>query len=119
MLRFAAPAQWDRHGRPTSAALTIKTDEHGLSIYLRDLLATRSLSENEVVANRPRYGVFAMPMASALAHGCTVQHEPVVATPPDPIGFAHALVILPGEKTQWKLARAALLAQAQVLIPPG
>ena len=119
MLRFAAPAQWDRLGRPTSAALTIKSDEDGLSIYLRDLLATRSLGETDVVANRRGYGVLAMPVASAVAHGCTVHHEPVLATRPDPIGFAHALVIPPREKTEWKLARAALLADAHVLIPPG
>lgn len=119
MLRFAAHTQWDRHGRPTSAALSIKPDEDGLSIYLRDLLATRSLGEHDVVANRPGHGVFAVPAATALSHGCVVKHNPVVASPPDPIDFAHALVMPPSDKSQWKLARAALLDEAHVLLPPG
>ena len=107
MLRFAAPGQWDSRGLPTSAALSLKADEDGLSIYLRDLLQTKSLDERDVVTGRPTYGVFGIPAAIAITNGCTVEHDPVVRNPTSPIDFAHALIMRIADKAQWKLVRAA------------
>jgi hypothetical protein len=119
MLRFAAPTQWDRHGRPTAAALSVKPDEDGLSVYLAGLLASLSLDERDIVTKRPGYGVLAMRASTAQLHGCVLLHDPITSIPTDPTDSAHALIVPPDQKPQWKLARAALIDEARVLVPPG
>jgi hypothetical protein len=118
LLRFAAPNHWDSLGSPTTAALSLKPAEDGVSAYLRVLLATRSLDAMSVIADRPGYGVLAIPVATALDADCSVEHDPIVRVPEKPIDFAHALVLRVRDKRRWTLVRAELLSSCEVLVAP-
>lgn len=119
LLRFSEPGpKWDSEGRPTAAVLSFKRDEDGLSLYLQDLLGTRQLTPRAVLENRQGYGLLAVSAEVAISAGCAVRHDPVLLSEPKPIDFAHALILRMDDKPRWKLARAALLDAAFVLIPP-
>lgn len=118
VLRFASPQQWDSAGRPAPAALSKRPDEDGVSVYVRGLLASRALEPASITAGRPGYGVFSIGVAAAIRERCVVEHDPAEDAERPDIGFAHAL-IKPPDKPAWLDARSALLASAEVLIPPG
>ncbi|MGI8760940.1 MAG: hypothetical protein ACR2LF_06555 [Jatrophihabitantaceae bacterium] len=117
LLRFASPKQWDSDGRPVPAALSKRSDEDGVSVYVRGLLASRALEPDSIITGRPGYGVFSIGVATAIREGCVVEHDPVEDAEPPEIGFAHAL-IKPPDKPAWLDARSALLASAEVLVAP-
>jgi len=119
LLRFAQSTQWDQEGRPTTAALTKKADEDGLSVYLEDLLTSRDLGAVDVIANRSGYGVYGMRASDVIGGGCDVVHNPLADDTPVEIGFAHALVLPSDDKVEWKLLRDSLLKTAAVRIAPA
>jgi hypothetical protein len=118
LLRFAPPKYWDSNGKPTAAALSLKRQEDGLSVYLNDLLASRNLGPQDVIANRPGYGVFGMAASHVIDAHCTLVHDPLPNDQPVRIGFAHALLRPPDDKIAWKLLRGSLLASATVIVAP-
>lgn len=115
-LRFASSGQWD-HGRPTTAALSLGKDEDGISIYLKDLLASKALSPSAVLTDRPRHGLFAFAVSVAANCGCPVTHDPCESDPPQEIDFAHALM---GQmdKAEWLTLRLEILKLIEVLHSP-
>lgn len=119
LLRFAPLSQWDAGGLPTAAALSLKKDEDGLSVFLQDLLRTRGLDANAIIERRPQYGVFAMPARVPISAGNAVEHDSTTSDPPHASDFAHALILPSVNKADWKLLRAELLASATVVIAPG
>jgi len=116
LLRFARPQDWDADGMPSSAALSLKRGENGLSVYLNDLLSTRGLGPSDVIANRPGYGVFGMAAFDVISGGCRAELDPLTDDHPIEIGFAHGLVHPLDDKLAWKLPRHSLLANAVIKV---
>lgn len=119
LLRFAEPRQWDDQGMPTTASLTLKAGEDGLSVYLEDLLAGNNIGPAVVIANRSGYGVYGLRASDVTSGGaCAVLHNPLHNDTPVEIGFAHALIWPPADKPTWKLLRDSLLKSPLVRIAP-
>lgn len=118
LLRFAKPRQWDDQGMPTTASLTLKAGEDGLSVYLEDLLARSGIGPTDVIANRSGYGVYGLRALDVTSGGCAVLHNPRDDDTPVEIGFAHALIRPPDDKPTWKLLRDTLLKTPVVRIAP-
>lgn len=119
LLRCLPASTWDWEAdAPTTASLSFGKREPNLSVYLLELLRTRSLGPEAAKQHREKQGVMAISALLARQLDCTVSHSPTVSTPPRDADFAHGDFDRVVPKERWLEVRDMLLAACEVLIRP-
>ncbi len=121
LLRFVPPSHWTSEMRPTSAALSLKKGERGLSFSLLSTLEGKGLDDRALLEGRPGYGLVSLEVAAVRSIGCGIVRDPRLAEPPREDDPAHCLVLFPpgADKPALKLLRDSLLQAVQVRCRPA